>query len=257
MNATQVLYNFWLYELCDVFIEASKPLTAETEPETVRRSAQNTLYTCLDAGLRMMHIFMPYVTEELWQHLPRRPDDKTESISLSSFPRSNSKLEFDEDAKNFETAFGAIKAVRSLAVQYNVQGNNIQAYIETNEQKAPIFQSQLNILQSLIKGCKSLNVVTKSTDIPLGCAVSSINVDANAHILVRGLVDIDNEVSKLKKKENLIQMSLTKVRKATEIENYRQKVSDDVQKLNDEKIANFEKEIDALTSAISTFTSLK
>ncbi|TIC01985.1 hypothetical protein E3Q17_01587 [Wallemia mellicola] len=256
MSATQVIYNYWLYELCDVFIEASKPLTAEDADEKSRRSAQNTLYTALDAGLKMMHVFMPYVTEELWQHLPRRPNDNAESISLTEFPKADPAFEFTQEAKDFETAYGAIKATRSLATAYNVQGNNIQAYIETTEEKAPIFKSQLAVLKTLIKGCKVLEVVTTSSEIPVGCAVQSINVDANLHVLVRGLVDIDAELTKLEKKEKAAKMTLEKTIKATQIDGYAEKVSVQVQQNNQEKIQNYEKEIEALTSAMKTFASL-
>lgn len=90
--ATTTIYDFWLYQLCDVYIEAMKPLSAEDAPEDVRRSAQDTLYTALDYGLKMLHPFMPFVTEELWQRLPRRPEDKTISIALASFPQKVSFL---------------------------------------------------------------------------------------------------------------------------------------------------------------------
>lgn len=116
MMATSTAYNFWLYELCDVYIvrrlftagwicrtyclfrgltireflvllqEAMKPMTDEGASAESRKSAQNTLYTCLDQGLRLLSPFMPFVTEELWQRLPRRPNDSTASITISRFP---------------------------------------------------------------------------------------------------------------------------------------------------------------------------
>ena len=110
MSATNSAYNFWLYELCDVYIvrfqsipvgigtglnwsalvlpiqEAMKPMTDPSVSLETRRSAQNTLYTCLDHGLRLLHPFMPFVTEELWQRLPRRPNDSTPSIMVSQYP---------------------------------------------------------------------------------------------------------------------------------------------------------------------------
>lgn len=94
-QATTSVYDFWLYELCDIYIEAMKPLSAEDAPEDVRRSAQDTLYTCLDLGLKLLHPFMPFVTEELWQRLPRRPEDKTISIALAEFPKTVSKVALD------------------------------------------------------------------------------------------------------------------------------------------------------------------
>lgn len=72
-------------------------MTDESASPETRRSAQNTLYTCLDLGLRMLHPFMPFVTEELWQRLPRRPEDNTPSIMVSSFPVSVSRLHLSSD----------------------------------------------------------------------------------------------------------------------------------------------------------------
>lgn len=63
-------------------------MTDEAASPEVRLSAQQTLYTCLDGGLRLLHPFMPFVTEELWQRLPRRPEDATRSISLAAFPEA-------------------------------------------------------------------------------------------------------------------------------------------------------------------------
>jgi hypothetical protein len=63
-----------------------KPMTDEGASETAKLSAQQTLYTCLDHGLRLLHPFMPFVTEELWQRLPRRAGDKCPSIMISAYP---------------------------------------------------------------------------------------------------------------------------------------------------------------------------
>ena len=62
-----------------------KPMTDESAAVETRKSAQQTLYMCLDYGLRLLHPFMPFVTEELWQRLPRRPNDPP-SIMVSSYP---------------------------------------------------------------------------------------------------------------------------------------------------------------------------
>ena len=63
-----------------------KPMTDPAVPAETRMSAQQTLYTCLDHGLRLLHPFMPFVTEELWQHLARRPNDASPSIMVSRYP---------------------------------------------------------------------------------------------------------------------------------------------------------------------------
>ena len=63
-----------------------KPMMESTASVETRISAQQTLYTCLDHGLRLLHPFMPFVTEELWQRLSRRPNDATPSIMVSKYP---------------------------------------------------------------------------------------------------------------------------------------------------------------------------
>ena len=66
--------------------EAMKPMTDASAPTNTRISSQQTLYTCLDHGLRLLHPLMPFVTEELWQRLSRRPNDTTPSIMVSRYP---------------------------------------------------------------------------------------------------------------------------------------------------------------------------
>jgi valyl-tRNA synthetase len=153
--ATNALYNFWLYELCDVYIvscipsrhsqfltklqEAMKPMTDESASVTTNKSAQQTLYTCLDYGLRLLHPFMPFVTEELWHRLPRIPNDTTPSIMVSRYPVfvsmraihhshpyphwlvQDKDFVFEDATKEFTLAFSAVKTSRSLAASYNLQ----------------------------------------------------------------------------------------------------------------------------------------
>ena len=75
-DAASTMYSWWKYQLCDIFIEAIKTFLAESDPmfETDRSFARDTLWLCLDNGLRLLHPFMPYVTEKLWQHLPSSRD---------------------------------------------------------------------------------------------------------------------------------------------------------------------------------------
>lgn len=67
------LYDFWYKELAAIYIEAIKPVMKGTD-EDAKKAARNTLFKCLDFGLRLLHPSMPYLTEELYQRLPHRKD---------------------------------------------------------------------------------------------------------------------------------------------------------------------------------------
>uniref|UniRef100_A0A673IST2 Valine--tRNA ligase n=1 Tax=Sinocyclocheilus rhinocerous TaxID=307959 RepID=A0A673IST2_9TELE len=89
---TTAIYNFWLYELCDVYLESVKPVLSRTDSEGQKQAdiCRQTLYTCLEVGLRLLSPLMPFVTEELFQRLPRRhAQDSPPSICVTPYPETS------------------------------------------------------------------------------------------------------------------------------------------------------------------------
>lgn len=118
--ATDEVYRYWLYELCDVYIENSKPLILEGTEEQ-KRSAQDTLYTALEGALLLMHPFMPFVTEELWQRLPRRLEDTNPTIIKAAYPRYVEELDNPKAEEAYDLAFSVTKIIRSMQAEYGVK----------------------------------------------------------------------------------------------------------------------------------------
>ena len=89
-ESTTALHSWWLYELCDVFFEVIKP-TMFGDDEVAKKATRDTLWVCLDTGLRLLHPFMPYLTEELWQRLPQREGEAQakSSIVVAEYPAVN------------------------------------------------------------------------------------------------------------------------------------------------------------------------
>lgn len=81
--ATSACYAFWLYDLCDVYLECLKPIF-QSGSDQQQAAARRTLYVCLDYGLRLLSPFMPFITEELYQRLPRAKP--APSICVASYP---------------------------------------------------------------------------------------------------------------------------------------------------------------------------
>ncbi|EGN97199.1 hypothetical protein SERLA73DRAFT_110363 [Serpula lacrymans var. lacrymans S7.3] len=257
MAATTSAYNFWLYELCDVYIEAMKPMTDESAPAIVRKSAQQTLYTCLDYGLRLLHPFMPFVTEELWQRLPRRPNDSTPSIMVSSYPVYDACYVFAQADKDFDLVFSVLRTGRSLAASYNVQ-SEIQLFVhaQSNEEEA-LFKSQTPTLVALTKGCKSVEVIRSSNDVPPGCGSAVVTSTVAVYILVRGLINLEAEIAKCDKKINLSRLNFEKVNKVISQPEYEDTVPTTVRAANEEKRKTLEAEIATLELSRQMFTDLK
>ncbi|KAG0215313.1 hypothetical protein BGX33_001268 [Mortierella sp. NVP41] len=122
--ATDTVRKFIIQDLCDVYVEFIKPILTTDDQKSIqqRDSVLKILQTCFDASLRMMHPFMPFVTEELWQRMLPESATGATSIMTSSFP-SPSELDpwRDEAAeKDMEVTLGLIQASRSLRQSHQV-----------------------------------------------------------------------------------------------------------------------------------------
>ncbi len=117
-KSTLTVHQYWLDHLCDVYIENSKAILQDGTPQE-KRSAQDTLYTALESALAMIHPFMPFLTEELWQRLPRRPDDKTPSIVVSKYPTYDESMDDPKAEEAYELVLNISKGIRSLMAEYS------------------------------------------------------------------------------------------------------------------------------------------
>jgi valyl-tRNA synthetase len=116
-RSTNIVYQYWYTNLCDVFIENSKAILQDgTEDE--KRSALDTLYTALEGALTMIHPYMPFLTEELWQRLPRRPEDATPSIVKAKYPTYVEELDDPAAEFAYELVTDVARGVRSLMSEY-------------------------------------------------------------------------------------------------------------------------------------------
>nr|ABF93604.1 Valyl-tRNA synthetase, putative, expressed [Oryza sativa Japonica Group] len=116
-DATSAIYSWWQYQLCDVFIEAIKPyfFNDSQELESARAASRDALWVCLDTGLRLLHPFMPCVTEELWQRLPQPKDScQKDSIMVSEYPSLVKEWADDKLENQIDIALDTVNKLRSL-----------------------------------------------------------------------------------------------------------------------------------------------
>lgn len=262
-EATNYAYRFFLNDFCDVFIEATKPTFESTEDTPEKLQVQNTLYTALEGGLKLLHPFMPYVTEDLWQRLPRRAGDETPSIMVAAFPEEVPEYNFPEAEADFDLTNDVIKYARTIVGLYNLPTNGktpedkITVIVQAKkaETKA-MLESQAAIIVALTKGAGQAVFITEDSEVPAGCGTETVTADVHVHIPVEGKVDAAAEIAKLEKKQALTQTNRDKLVKVTKQANYETKIPAEVRADNVDKLEKFEAEIEAIRLGIERFKVL-
>lgn len=257
-DAAYALYQYWYSQLCDVFLENSKSLLQPETPTEIQESAKQTLYTVLEGGLKLIHPIMPFITEELWQRLPRRPDDKTMSIMKASYPEYDAA--FDDPAA--ETAYDLIlatsKAVRSILSEYEVKTKGdvkIQTYDETSYRT--ISEEVASIKSLSGKAIGEITVLDPSNTVPPpGCVVSAVGANAAIYLEVSNEVRLEQEE---KAKANLAK-ALETISRQQGIMNapgWKEKAKPEARELEEKKLKDAQSEAARFEEQIRDLEKLK
>ncbi|KAL8154417.1 hypothetical protein V2J09_012177 [Rumex salicifolius] len=247
-DAANAVYSWWQYQLCDVFIEVIKPYFSSNDQSysSERKFAQDVLWICLDTGLRLLHPFMPFITEELWQRLPQSKDcTRKESIMISEYP---SRIESWENG-NAETKMNIIEStVRSLRSLKSTMPPNEQrerrpayALCRSDEIVDIISSHELEILT--LASVATIKVIGESRDAGPGCAVDIVNEHLSVYLKVRGAISAEAEREKMRKKTHDINEQLKRLQDKMSASGYREKVPAHIHKENEEKILSLKMEL--------------
>ncbi|PLB34360.1 valine--tRNA ligase [Aspergillus candidus] len=194
-NSAVVIYQYWYAQLCDVFIENSKYLLSPDAPAEMQESAKQTLYTALEGALALIHPIMPFLTEELWQRLPRRPDDKTISIMKAKFPEFDPSFHNPEAEAAYELILNTSKAIRSILASYEIKTKGDIVISTYDEASYKAVCDEITSIKSL--GGKTLGELTvrgpDNPTRPAGCVVAPVNTQASVYLRVSKEVALEQE----------------------------------------------------------------
>ncbi|MBQ9791665.1 MAG: class I tRNA ligase family protein, partial [Clostridia bacterium] len=200
--AASELYDFFLTKFCDWYIELSK-VTLRTDKKDV---TANVLVYVLSQLLKMLHPFIPFITEEIYLNLPIH--DKT--IVLTSFPEEDNKLNFKEEHKLFEAVRDSIKSVRNIRAEMNVADN-----VRTNILVLPVTNNEfvaknLGFIEKLAGG-KSIQLLDNDSTID-SSYVSIVNNLTKLFIPIGDMQDIQKEIERL---NNELKVAESEIARAT------------------------------------------
>ncbi|XP_077226702.1 valine--tRNA ligase, mitochondrial 1-like isoform X2 [Tasmannia lanceolata] len=253
-DASTAVYMWWQFQLCDVFIEVIKPyFSADPRFESPRRAARDTLWVCLDNGLRLLHPFMPFVTEELWQRLPQATGSysRKETIMISDYPSvveewMDERVEYEMDI--IESAVKSIRSLRPL-LPPNERNDKRPAFVLCRkEEVADIIRSQeLEILT--LASLSSLKVLIENDAAPTECAVCIVNEHLSVYLQLQGTLNADAEREKLRKKKEEIQKQQENLRQKMNSSGYKEKVPIQIQEDNISKLNKLLQELEIVEEA--------
>ncbi|EGQ2888273.1 valine--tRNA ligase [Staphylococcus pseudintermedius] len=240
----RVLYNFIWDEFCDWYIEMSKiPMNGDDEVQ--KNVTRSVLSYALDRIMRLLHPFMPFVTEHIWQNLPH----EGESIVTSAWPTVDASLVFEESKDVMEQLVEIIKAVRQSRLEVNTPLSKeipikIQAKNETIQQ---LLKTNQHYLERFCNP-STLEIETQ-IDIP-DKAMTTVVAAGEVILPIEGLIDMDKELERLEKDIQKWQKELDRVNKKLSNENFVNKAPEHVINEEKEKQVKYQEKYDGVKARI-------
>ncbi|MCM3041924.1 valine--tRNA ligase [Paenibacillus motobuensis] len=203
----RVLYNFIWDDLCDWYIEFAK-LSFYGEDADAKRKTQSVLAYVLDRTLRLIHPFMPYISEEIWQHLPHSGD----TITLAEWPKYDPALEAPDAVQEMNLLIDIIRSVRNIRAEVNVpMSKKIELIVK------PGSSELLDILSRnehyVRRFCNTSDYEASLKVEAPDKAMTAIVTGAELYLPLAGLIDISQEIARLEKEIDHLNKEVERVEK--------------------------------------------
>ncbi len=226
--AADKLYSFIWEEFCDWYIEMVKPRLYNSEDAT-RQAALSTLKTVLITSLKLLHPYMPFVTEEIFCTL----QNKEESIMISDWPQYSELLVFEKEERAVETIKEAVRGIRNIRAEMNVAPSKKAKVFVVSKQEdiRKIFENGKVFFATL--GYASNVVIQEDKEGIDEDAVSVMIPNAFIYMPFAELVDIEKEIERLTKEKEKLEKEIARVNNMLGNPNFVNKAPE--KKINEEK----------------------
>ena len=206
--AAQKVYDFLWDEYCDWYIEMVKPRLYNKE-DTTREAALWTLKTVLIHALKMLHPFMPYITEEIFQHI----QDEEESIMISDWPVYKEEWNYVENETEIDLMKEAVRNIRNIRAEMNVvPSKKVQVFVVSDKEDIRNIFENSKVFFKTLSHASEVTVQADKTGIGED-AVSVVTTNATIYMPLSDLVDIQKEKERLQKEKEKMQKEVERVEK--------------------------------------------
>ena len=253
--AVQKVYDFIWDEYCDWYIEMVKPRLyakdSEDEKDQISRNAAlYTLKTVLVTAMKLLHPYMPFITEEIFCNI----QDEEESIMVSEWPVYSDEFDFAKEEAEIETIKEAVRGIRNVRTEMNVPpSRKAQIYVVTADKDAA---------ESFAENGYFLKNLAYASEVKIQADKAGIAEDAVAVMLAHAaiympfsdLVDIEKELERLKKEEKRLEGELKRSESMLNNEKFLSKAPEEKIAEEKEKLAKYEKMMEQVKNQIAGLT---
>ncbi len=250
-EAAGAVYQFVWRELCDWYVELAKPVLYGKSLAGSRRAAQHTLLFVLKTSLKLLHPFMPFMSEEIWQHLI----DPAQSIMVSNFPVPVEALHDGEAEQRMGSIMEVITAIRNIRGEMGIPpSKKLKVIIHaTAAERREVIVSGEDYIRNLAN-LEDLTILAGGEE-PKGAA-TGVAVGMMVYVLLEGLVDIEEEKARLEKEIAKVAKDLTGVAKKLANRDFMAKAAEAVIQKEEAKFGELKSKHVALEAALKKFQAL-
>jgi valyl-tRNA synthetase len=218
-EAVQTLYHFFWDDFCDWYIELTKSDVTAEEASAKRDEARTRLITVLEQALRLLHPFMPYITEDLWQRLPGAHQRlhhpaytcAEPTIMLAAYPDPKSELIDEEVEWQMQAVIDVISRIRNIRSEMNIKpGEPVPVLVGAPEGKLrSVFEANANQISRLVRASEVS--ISEKLAAPRASARAVLAGGAEVAVPLAGLIDFEQERQRLRKEQDKLQAEATKL----------------------------------------------
>ncbi|GJM44558.1 MAG: valine--tRNA ligase [Gemmatimonadota bacterium] len=233
-DGAQELYRFFWNDVCDWYLEVVKRRLADNADPADREAARATLARVLSASVRIMHPYLPFLTEELWRFLP----GTSGPVMVADWPDAEAFARDEAVERDFEQMQDAVSAVRNVRSAMNVPpGKKIRLFVKAED---PDLARSLDSARELVMALARLDELTVGPDLerPAGSA-SAVIRGGTLYVPLEGVIDLDVERARLHKERDRLTNMIGGAEKKLANENF-------VSRAKPEVVANEREKLDSL-----------
>ncbi len=243
-EAASSIYDFVWHEFCDWYVEIAKPVIYGSN--TNKKDTMITLSLCLKESLKMLHPFMPYITEEIWHLIP----GNEKSIMEESFPEPIEELNFPEVEEGFEFFKRLVSGIRNIRVELGIKPNlEVEVYYSTgNEKERKIIEENKSFIEKLSRA----KFIKPVEDGKREKSAIKLIGETEVFVVLEGIMDWKAELRRLEKELKKVEGDLELISKKLHNYEFLQKAPKEIVEKESKRFEDLKEKREKLLQSIST-----